>query len=62
MIDGIDVRAENCAVEVGLFRGEECVQVLQLNEAKARELLEHLGEAIDEGHPAASCGGGDDAS
>ncbi len=57
MIDAIDVRAENGAVEVGLFRAEECVQVLRLSEAEARELHEHLGEAIGQAHPAARCGG-----
>ena len=52
MIDGIDVRGEDQAVEVGLFRGEECVQVLQLDEDEARRLHKHLGEAIERAYPA----------
>jgi hypothetical protein len=47
MIDGIDVRDEDESVEVGLFCGEECVQLLRLDEDTARRLHKHLGEAIE---------------
>ncbi|MHB1540385.1 MAG: hypothetical protein ACYCV6_01255 [Steroidobacteraceae bacterium] len=51
MIDGIDARGDDEGVEVGLFCGEECVQVLQLDEDKARRLHKHLGEAIERVYP-----------
>ena len=51
MIDGIDARGEDDGVEVGLFCGEECVQVLRLDEDKARRLHKHLGEAIERVYP-----------
>ena len=54
MIDGIDVRDEDGSVEIGLFCGEECVQVLRLDEDQARTLYRHLGEAIEWVYPGAS--------
>ena len=54
MIDGIDARGEDEGVEVGLFCGEECVQLLRLDEDKARRLHKHLGEAIDRVYPTGS--------
>ncbi|MHB1826786.1 MAG: hypothetical protein ACYCV6_03710 [Steroidobacteraceae bacterium] len=53
MIDGIDARGEDEGVEVGLFCGEECVQLLRLDEDKARRLRKHLDEAIERVYPAA---------
>jgi hypothetical protein len=53
MIDAIDVRCEDGRVEIGLFLGEECVQVLPLDEERSRELRRHLGEAIEEAYPSA---------
>ncbi len=48
MIDSIDVRAEDGQVQVGLFHGEECAQVLPVGLDQARELHKALGEAIEE--------------
>ncbi len=53
MIDAIDVRCEDGRVEIGLFLGEECVQVLPLDEERSRKLRRHLGEAIEEAYPPA---------
>lgn len=53
MIDGIDARGEEEGVEIGLFCGEECAQVLRLDEDKARSLHKHLGEAIERVYPGA---------
>ena len=48
MIDSIDARAEDGQVEVGLFLGEECLQLVPLGLAQARELHGALGRAIEE--------------